>query len=128
MVEFFLSGAIRGGISSVLAKKHLIANNEYCPNYDTNKPKSYIMYLDITNLYGYAMVQKLPYSSFEFMDADFCENASRVPSVLFEGDWGYILEVDLDYPNSLHSLHTNLPLAPHHYNERLCATVLDKKK
>ena len=29
-----------------------------------------------------------------------------------EGDKGYILEVDLEYPESLHNLHNNYPLAP----------------
>lgn len=133
MVEFFLSDAIRGGISSVLAKKHLVANNEYIPNFDPSKPKNYIMYLDITNLYGYAMVQKLPYSKFEFMNGEFCEAAFNDISTLFkcsggEDSWGYILEVDLDYPSHLHEKHNNLPLAPHHFNERLCATLLPKKK
>lgn len=29
-----------------------------------------------------------------------------------DGDLGYLLEVDLDYPDSLHESHTDLPLAP----------------
>ena len=85
MVEFFLSDAIRGGVSSVLFKKDLIANNEYIPNYNPLKPKVYIMYLDITNLYGYAMVQKLPHSGFEFMSEDFCKQVFENVSILWPG-------------------------------------------
>lgn len=133
MVEFFLSDAIRGGVSSVLAKKHLVANNEYVPGYKPSQPKNYIMYLDITNLYGHAMVQALPYSDFSFMNEKFCEEVQlRGLNSLLNKDlheeWGYILEVDLVYPPHLHDKHKNLPLAPHHYNERLCATVLNKLK
>ena len=33
-------------------------------------------------------------------------------SVNKKSDVGYFLEVDLEYPNKLHELHNNFPLAP----------------
>ena len=33
--------------------------NEYCKDYDKEKPKKYIIYLDMNNLYGHAMSQKV---------------------------------------------------------------------
>lgn len=62
----FLEKAKRGGFSSVFYK-HLQANNEYLPDYDKDKAKSYIMYYDMNNLYGYAMSQKLPLNNFKWL-------------------------------------------------------------
>ena len=58
--EMFLiveKGIIGGICHSIyrLAK----ANNKYMKNYDENKESSYIQYLDVNNLYGWAMSQKL---------------------------------------------------------------------
>ena len=35
-------------------------------NYDKNTESSYIEYLDVNNLYGWAMPQKLPGNNFEW--------------------------------------------------------------
>ena len=43
------------------------ANNKYCPDYDKNKPSTFISYLDMNNLYGWAMSEYLPYGSFEWL-------------------------------------------------------------
>ena len=36
------------------------ANNKYMKNYDENKESSYLKFLDVINLYGWEMPQKLP--------------------------------------------------------------------
>ena len=41
------------------------ANNKYMKDYDKNKDSSYLQYWYVTNLYGWAMSQKLPVNSFE---------------------------------------------------------------
>lgn len=70
-----------------------------------------IVYLDVTNLYGWAMSQPLPYSDFTWMPR---EEWSRIGH---EGnEFGYFLEVDLLYPISKHKDHSDFPLAPEHRN------------
>ena len=43
----------------------LKANNKYTGNYDLEKPSTFITYLDMNNLYGWAMSEYLPYDEFE---------------------------------------------------------------
>ena len=59
-VHLFIQKEKRGGISYV-NKRYSKANNKYCSDYDKNKPKNFIFYLDMNNLYGDAMSQYLPY-------------------------------------------------------------------
>ena len=49
---------IRGGIGLSI-HRYAKAHNKYIKNYDKNKESSYIQYLDASNLYGWAMSQKL---------------------------------------------------------------------
>ena len=63
----------------------------------------YIAYLDANNLYGWAMSKPPPRHGFEWMKKSELET------------WelhSCILEVDLEYPKSLHDLHNDYPLAP----------------
>ena len=41
------------------------ANNKYMKDYDKNKESLYLQYLDVNNLYGWSMSQKLPVNNFE---------------------------------------------------------------
>ena len=74
---------------------------------------------DATNLYGQAMVQKLPARNFSWSDMD-DEMISEVLEAILErpedywasSDMGYTLEVDLEYPSHLHDKHNDFPLAP----------------
>ena len=49
---------IRGGICHAI-QRYANANNRYMKNYCKNKESSYIQYVDVNNLYGWAMSQKL---------------------------------------------------------------------
>ena len=42
------------------------ANNKCIKYYDKNKESSYLMYLDVNNLYEWAMSQKLPTDGFKW--------------------------------------------------------------
>lgn len=54
---------------------------------------------------------KLPISDLIWMDEKDVKKFN-IHKIDLEGDFGYILECDLDYPKKLHLLHQNLPLAP----------------
>ena len=47
-------------------------------NYDETQPSSYIQYLDVNNLYGWAMSHKLPTHGFKWIDV----NKSKVKQLL----------------------------------------------
>jgi hypothetical protein len=51
----------RGGLCFVGAARHATANNRYLENFKPDEPENYIMYWDMNNLYGTAMVDLLPY-------------------------------------------------------------------
>ena len=57
---------MRGGVGYI-NKSYSKANNEYCQVYDKEKPKKYILYLKMNNLYGHAMSQYLPYADFKWV-------------------------------------------------------------
>ena len=106
----FIDSSIRGGMS-VVSKRYSKANNKYLEDYDPNKESVYLSYLDVNNLYGHAMNSLLPKSNFEFIE----DNEYRKldwANIDTESDTGYILEVDLKYPQELHNLHNDMPLAP----------------
>ena len=52
----FIEKGLRVGISYI-AKRHSKVNNEYYPDYDKNKPSTFISYLDMNNLYGWTMIE-----------------------------------------------------------------------
>ena len=106
----FISQGVRGGISSIM-HRYAKANNPRLYDYHPNEPESYIMYFDCTNLYGYAMTQYLPFSNFHWLSEKEMSNL-KIKSIPDKGCVGYILEVDLEYPECLHDLHNDYPVAP----------------
>ena len=51
-----------------IAKRCSKVNNKYMKSYDNSKSSKYYMYLDINNLYDWAMSQYLPYSEFKWLN------------------------------------------------------------
>ena len=98
----------RGGISYI-AKRYTEANNKYMNDYDSEKSSTFITYLDKNNLYGWSVSEYLPPGEFEWL-----ENVDEfdVNSINEKSDTGYFLELDLKYPDELHELHNDYPLAP----------------
>ena len=54
----------RDGICQAI-HRYAKENNKYMKNYDKNKESSYIEYLDVNNLYEWAMSQNLPVNGFK---------------------------------------------------------------
>ena len=102
---------IRGGIS-IISNRYGKANNKYMKDYNKKEASKYLMYVDANNLYGWAMSQKLPVHSFEWMTDKEIKNLFKVQVVQFWERTSCILEVDLEYPEELHDLHNDYPLCP----------------
>ena len=113
---------IRGGVS-MISTRYGKANNPYMKDYDPDKPTKFISYLDANNLYGWAMSKPLPTDCFRFMNNEEMKNWESMPC---------ILEVDLEYPEKLHDLHNDYPLAPERVTvnkvEKLIPNLNDKTK
>ena len=105
----FIEKGMRGGISYI-ANRYGKANNKYMKNYNKEEPSKYIMYLDANNLYGWAMSQYLPTGGFKWLKQKQIDKFNLF-KINKDSKKGYILEVDLEYPNELHDLHNDYPLA-----------------
>jgi hypothetical protein len=102
---------IRGGMCMV-SERHAKANNPYMNNWNPEEKSSYLMYLDANNLYGYSMIQSLPTGGYKWIKANDYWSEKRIQSLADDAEYGYIFEVDLEYPQELHDLHNDYPLAP----------------
>ena len=121
---------IREGICHAM-QRYAKANNKYMKGYDKRKKSSYIQYLDANNLYGKAMTEKLPVRGFRWMD-DISKIDEDFVKVYNKNDnKGYIFEVDVDYPNKLQNLHSDLPFLPERMvinnTKKLVCNLNDKK-
>ena len=110
-MHLFIEKGMRGGISCISISCISKANNKYIKCYDSGKESKYITYLDANNLYGWALSQYLPYSEFKWLNQKEIDRFD-VDSIGENSPIGYILEVDLEYPDDLHELHNDYPLAP----------------
>ena len=130
MLLMFEKG-IRGGIS-IISNRYGEANNKYMrKGFNKNKPSKYLMYLDANNLYGCGMSMKLPTHGFKWLTGGEMEkiyenrhNLNKIPC---------ILEVDIEYPETLHDLHNDYPLCPEKVKckngvEKLIPNLRNKKK
>ena len=97
-----IGSGIRRGIATI-SHRHAKANNEYKgTEFDNAQESKFISHLDANNPYGWAMSKQLPTSEFKWMTDDELDDCKHLSS---------ILEVDLEYPEQLHNLHNDYPLA-----------------
>ena len=99
----FFEQGMRGGVSYI--------NKRYS---EASKNK-HILYLDMNNLYGHAMSQYLPYANFKWVK-NIDKIKQKLMNIKSNSSTGYILEVDLEYPQELHDIHNDYPLAPETIN------------
>ena len=91
-----------------------IKDFSFIENENENEIPSYILNLDCNSLYPSSMLYKLPMHGYEWL------NDKEIKKMYFElrnnpekldenGDIGYILEADFEYPLNLHNAHSDLP-------------------
>ena len=102
---------IRGGIS-IISNRYGKANNKYMKDFNKLELIKFLIYLDANNLYGWAMLQKLPTHNFKWMTNQEIENIFNNQIVQVWEKTPCILEVDLEYPEELHDRHNDYPLCP----------------
>ena len=107
-----VENSMRGGIA-VISHRYAVANNEFVEDYDPSKPKSFLIYLDANSLYPTAMCESLPVGEFRFLSSDEIVNFD-LEAIEADSPVGFILEVDLRYPENLHVEHNDYPLAAEH--------------
>ena len=88
-----LERGIRGGITQAV-RKYASANNKYMGDkFDPNEDTTYLQYLNMNNLYGWAMSQPLPTGGFKWTDV----NPNKISELATRTDKDYVLEVDVSY-------------------------------
>jgi len=115
--EIFLmiESSIRGGLSQITTR-HAQANNQFSVNeeeFHADQPQSCLMYLDANSLYSEAMTRPLPTGEFRLLSSVEI-GMFDVTQVSTDSRLGYILEVKLKYPTSLHEAHSDYPLCSEH--------------
>ena len=110
-MHLFCEQGIRGGIS-MISHKHATANNKYMgEKWQKHEASKYIIYWDANNLYGGAMVDLLPTGGFQWSSNYDIDSLIQCYGANAPRDKGCFVEVDLEYPDELHDLHNEYPLA-----------------
>lgn len=140
--NFFKKG-IRGGLTQC-SIRHVQASNKYIKGEtsrsishscsDIQNP-SFLVDLDANNLYGSSMVSSLPYADFNWISEQELRQftVEKILNLGDDSDMGYVFEVDLSYPKSLHDLHNDFACCPENRippngkHTKLMATLHDKK-
>jgi len=107
-----IESGIRGGLSYV-SHRYAEANHPSLPYYQPEEPISNLCYWDANSLYATCMTYSLPVGDFRFLSQAEIDSFD-VNSISDDAPIGYVLEVDLDYPQHLHSDHAAYPLCPEH--------------
>ena len=89
-------------------------------------------YLDANNLYGWPMCKKLTVNGFKWVTKLDTFNEDFIKNYNEDGDVGYFLDVDTEYPKNLHKMHSDLPFLPEQRKigktEKLVCGIEDKEK
>lgn len=110
---YFIEQAIRGGVS-MTPGRYSKANNPFIPNYNIDEIIKYIMYFDITNLYGYGLSSTLPSGGYLWIDDVLQKNGivNNIEKLSINDPIGYFLEIDAEFPNDCHDYLKDFPPAP----------------
>ena len=103
MLDDFV-GTKRGGICGIMGDRYISNNN----GETWTKSHRNIWYIDANNLYGYAMMQKLPYKDFQFTTT----TLDAILNTPVDSDYGYYIVCDIDYTNEGKERTEQLALMP----------------
>ena len=78
--------------------------------FDNQKPSTFLWLIDANNLYG-GIMEKYPLPLNNFIMAS-SVTLQKVLETEADSEVGYIVEVDIEYPQVLHEAHSDFPLAP----------------
>ena len=115
----------RGGMCHTIYR-YAKANNKYNKNHDKNKESSYLEYLDANKFYGWAMSQKLPIGNFKCIEKDDISKFDEkfIKNYNENSDKGDIFEVDVEYPENIHMLHSDLSFLPERMKINKCTKLV----
>ena len=126
-----IEAGIKGGMCQS-THRYAETNNKYMKNYDKSIELSYLLYLDVNNLYGWIMSKILPVNGFKWENDPSKFNENFIKNYNENSDVGYFLEVDIEYPKQLWSSHKDLPFLPEGRKlekvEKLVCSIEDKEK
>ena len=148
-MNLFIDISLLGGVSYA-RNMYLKANHSGIKDYNPDILTTWLLLVDCNNQYGWAMSQYLPTHGFKWVEDLSMFTEDFIKNLKNEQDIGYIMEVDLFYPDNLHDAHDQYPLAPNKVNitedmlsehqkqlasklcckiggEKLCLTLSDKK-
>ena len=102
----YIEKGIRGDIS-MICKGNTKVSKTFLKYYDTSKPASYIIYLDVNILYGHSMMGLFPSEILALViPKDF-----TLHNCFSDSPISCFLEVNSAYRDELHDLHNDYPLA-----------------
>ena len=106
----FCEKAIRGVLNGVGALRHFRALKKYLQKFDRNEKFVFGAIFVVASLYGGVMVRKLPRDGYKWCEIkNIVELMGKYRS---NTDFGYFVEIDLEYPREIHDDHSDFPLAP----------------
>ena len=102
--------SVRGGMTSVFETRYFNANNRYWSGFKPEKHSTFGFSVDANNLNGSVMQEEfLPIGNLRFANEVSISEKLNIPT---NSTIGYFVEVDLEYPASIHDQHKHYPLAP----------------
>ena len=102
---------IREGIC-YYSYRYAKVNQKYMNNHDKHKELSYLRKLDVNNVCGRAMSQKLLVNKFEWIKDTSQFNNYFIKNYNEDSDKGHFLKVNVKYLEKLHELHNDLSFLP----------------
>ena len=115
LLKNFIS-AMRGGKCGVMGNRYIKSqsqNQNRSQSQNQSQSQRSIWYIDANNLYGYALMQKLPYQDFSFTNV----TLDKLLNISDDSDYGYWLICDLEYTNESKDRTSNFQLLP--YKEKV---------